>query len=406
MKIDGLKVGGLLLACHVCLATPAHAQLTAPRETAQIELGPVSLYPSLQILDAGRDRNVFNDGTEPKDDYTFTVSSRALIVVKLGLNELMFSTGNDYVWFKEYASERSSNAQYAVRFNLSASRFKPYVGALYMRTRDRPSLEIDTRARRTERELIGGFAVELSPRTAITASIRQEDSSYEEGQEFRGVELGNALNRTGRFLSVGGRYSLTPLTTLLISGDVSEDTFPDSHVRDSKSYSVVPVLEFSADAAIRGRLMAGYQVFKPNNPTLEEYRGPIMAAGVNWTLFNRTTFDLQANRNVTYSYQDTAPYYLLTGSRLSIGQPLFGPIDLLGTLDWENMAYRWHQGQSPGAVANRTDRTKTFGGGVGVNLRRGFRLVLGAERIERKSNEDPRQNFRRTRLLSTVTIGS
>ena len=67
----------------------AHAQLTAPRESVQIEFGPVSLYPSLQIVDAGKDQNVFNDGTEPKEDYTFTIASRALVVTRLGLNQLL-----------------------------------------------------------------------------------------------------------------------------------------------------------------------------------------------------------------------------------------------------------------------------------------------------------------------------
>ena len=116
-------------------AARAHAQINAPREAAQIEYGPFSLYPSLVIADAGRDSNVFNDGQSPKEDYTFTVQSRALVVTRLGLNELMFSTGSDYVWFRRYKGERSSNATYALRFNLSASRFKPFVGADRSRTR-------------------------------------------------------------------------------------------------------------------------------------------------------------------------------------------------------------------------------------------------------------------------------
>ena len=44
-----------------------------------------------------------------REDVTFTVSSQALAVWRVGLNELMFSSGSDYVWFKKYASERSSN---------------------------------------------------------------------------------------------------------------------------------------------------------------------------------------------------------------------------------------------------------------------------------------------------------
>ncbi len=130
----------------------------------------------MQILDAGVDDNVFNDGSAPQRDYTLTVSTKVLAVVRLGSNELLFQTGNDYVWFQEFSSERSSNAQYAMRFNLSASRFKPFIGAEHIRTRARRSPEIDARARRIDRAMLGGLAFDLSPRTSLTASVRFDEA--------------------------------------------------------------------------------------------------------------------------------------------------------------------------------------------------------------------------------------
>ena len=52
---------GLVLAARSCWRRPAEAQISAPREAAQIEFGTLALYPTLQILDAGIDDNVFND---------------------------------------------------------------------------------------------------------------------------------------------------------------------------------------------------------------------------------------------------------------------------------------------------------------------------------------------------------
>lgn len=408
MKIGGLKIAGLVLACHAVTLWPsaAHAQLTAPRAVSQIELGPLSLYPSVRLTDAGKDTNVFNDVSEPKEDYTFTVTSALLAVVRLGLNELMVQSGGDYVWFREYVSERSTSAGYAVRFNFSASRFKPFVGAVHNRTRSRPNREIDARARRLERAALGGFEFNLTDRTSLAASIRLGDTSYERGEGFRGVDLAEALNRRGKLFSGGVRYAVTPLTTLAVLADYAEDVFPLSHIRDSRSYSFVPALEFSPDAAIRGRVMAGFQIFRPVNTTLPEYKGSVLSAGVDSTLYGRTTIALSASRNVNYSYQDIEPYYLLTGVRLSVGQPLFGPLDLQGGVDWEQLSYRWRQAVAMDSLGNRKDRTKMFFGGFGVNLGRGFKITVTAERAERRSNEDPRQNFKRTRLLSSVTIGS
>ena len=90
------------LAPLAVTAAPASAQLVAPRERAPIEIGAVSLYPRVRIIDSGKDSNVFREATQPKEDYTATVNSRLLGVAKIGANELLFSTGSDYVWFQKY----------------------------------------------------------------------------------------------------------------------------------------------------------------------------------------------------------------------------------------------------------------------------------------------------------------
>ena len=208
------KILWLCIAAMVLVAAPAPAQITAPREAAQIELGPLSLYPSLQIVDAGIDDNVFNDGLAPQRDYTMTVSSRVLSVLRLGANELMFQTRQRLRLVREFASERSNNAQYAVRFNLSASRFKPFIGAERIRTRARPSPE-STPARAASTvawSAASGSNCHLA--RALTASVRFDDSNYEDGEIFRNVALDDALNRSGRGADAGVRYAVTPLTTL------------------------------------------------------------------------------------------------------------------------------------------------------------------------------------------------
>jgi hypothetical protein len=42
---------------------------------------------------------------------------------------------------------------------------------------------------------------------------------------------------------------------------------------------------------------------------------------------------------------------------------------------------------------------------VVVQVGRGIAVMVGAERAKRHSSEDARQNYRRTRLISGVTIG-
>lgn len=397
----------IFLGAILVTAIPVSAQITAPREAAQIEFGPLSLYPSLQVVDAGLDENVFNNGTAPQRDYTLTVASRVLAVVRLGANELMLQSGNDYVWFQEFDSERSSNALYAARFNLSASRFKPFIGATRVRTRARRSPEIDARARRIDRSLLGGLGFELTPRTSLTASIRFDEANYEDGEAFRGVQLDDALNRTGRAGDFGVKYAVTPLTTLTVAAGYEEQNFKLSHIRDAKRYTIGPTLEFSPEAAIRGSVITAFERFVPEDPTLSEKTGLSYQALVNWSLYGRTTFELGAGRNISYSYLDTEPYYLLTNSQLTVTHPFAERLEVYGGFDWNHMAYRWVRGATrPIGESNRVDTQSGVTGGVGFDLARGFRMRVGIEKTKRRSVEDPISNFDRTRILTTMTVGS
>ena len=403
-----LKRKSLSLAFGAALvaAAPAAAQISAPREAAQIQFGTLALYPSLQIVDAGIDDNVFNDPVSPQRDYTLTVASRGLSVLRLGSNELLFQAGHDYVWFQDTTSERSNNSQYAMRFNMSASRFKPYIGAEYIRTRVRRSPEIDTRARRVDCTALGGIAYDVSPRTALTASVRLDDTNYEEGERFRNVALDEALNRSGRGADAGVRYAMTALTTLSVTAGYEEQKFKESHIRDLTRYTIGPTLDFSPEAVIRGRVVMAFELFKPDDPSLAERTGVAYQALLNWSLYGRTEFDLGAARNISYSYQDTEPYYLLTNVRLLVTQPLHGWFDLYGGYDWEHMAYRWRLGATAPGQSDRVDTLMAANGGVRMRLGEIFRVKIGVEKTRRRSIEDPLQNFKRTRILTTVTVGS
>ena len=98
--------------------------------------------------------------------------------------------------------------------------------------------------------------------------------------------------------------------------------------------------------------------------------------------------------------------YLQTGARLMVTQRLFGPIGLQASAERQHLSYRWRRGvpPAPGSEA-REDTADVFGGGVHVDLGRGFMAVVGAEKARRHSIEDPRQNFSRTRLISNFTVG-
>jgi hypothetical protein len=408
MKIVRPRIIAFALVCLAGGQVPsAQAQLTAPREAAQLQFGPLSLYPSLRIVDVGIDDNVFNDTVAERDDYTFTIASRVMSVLKLGVaNELIGSVGGDYVWFKDFVSQRSTNANYGLRFNMSASRFKPFVGGERINARTRPNVEIDTRARRVENQILAGTNFDMSDRLALTATAQYSDATYDEGEEFRGVALDEALNQTARTYTAGVRYTVTPLTTFSVLGNYREDRFIHSPLRNSKSYSVTPMVEFAPEAILRGSFAAGYELFVPEDSGLAENRGLIFEGNVNWSIAARTTFDVTARRHVNYSYQDTEPMYLQTGVRLLVTQRLAGPVGVQGSVERQYLSYRWLHGVPPTpGIDPRHDTADVLGGGVTVELGRGFSAIFGAERMVRRSEDDLRQNFNRTRIITNIAIG-
>jgi hypothetical protein len=398
---------GLLAAGALLFAVPAAAQISVPAETALVDFGKVSLYPTVQLLDAGIDDNVFNDGVTPHRDYTFTLATKVLAAARLGSNELLFQVGGDYVWFKEFDTERSGNAQYAMRFNLSASRFKPFFGAEHIQSSARRGPEIDARARRVDQTVLTGLGFDLTTRTSLTASARLTRSIYNDGESFRGVALDQALNHSGPGGEAGVRYAVTPLTTIAVTGGYEKQTFDESPIRDFYRYTAGPSFEFSPEAVIRGRISTSFEVFEPNDPTVATRKGFAYQANVNWLLNDQTAFDLGAGRNISYSYQDTEPYYLLTNVRLLVTQPIGQALELFGGGDWEHMAYKWTQdGGPPMGESDRVDTLVALNGGIGIRLGPKLRLRVGVERTRRRSVEDPVQNFSRTRILSSVSLGS
>jgi hypothetical protein len=68
------------------------------------------------------------------------------------------------------------------------------------------------------------------------------------------------------------------------------------------------------------------------------------------------------------------------------------------------MAYRWKRGFEVPDESDRVDTLTAATAGAGVRIGSHFRMRVGVEKTQRRSIEDPFQNFNRTRILSTVTV--
>ena len=71
------------------------------------------------------------------------------------------------------------------------------------------------------------------------------------------------------------------------------------------------------------------------------------------------------------------------------------------------MAYSWRlDAAATSSESDRVDTLTAVNGGFGMRLGQAFHMKVGVEKTRRRSIEDPLQNFKRMRILTTVTVGS
>lgn len=381
------------LALLVALSSPLAARGQGPGEpppTVRMRIGPLFINPTLNLSNAGRDTNIFNDSKNPQEDFTVTISPGTDLWLRFGPTWLQGNIREDIVWFQKFASERSANNSYSVKWVVPLNRLTVTPAWAYTNTRERPGFEIDARAEHTEMNFGGAAEFRLFTKTFVGAEGRRVSTEFVEGTSFQGTDLHDALSRTSTSGSVNIRHQLTPLTSLSVVGTLSQDRFRFDPLRNSDSQTVALTMRFDPAALLKGGATFGYRDFKPLTSGVPGYTGSTFAVDLSYVLLGMSRFQVNMNRDVQYSYDFNQPYYLQTGVGASVGQQIFGPIDVIVRGGLSRLEYR----NRAGAVVvepNRTDRVETYGGGVGYHLGRDMRIGVNVDHSRRLSALELRQ---------------
>ncbi len=271
------------LAAAVVLA-PAFAAAQAEPERPTLKLGPFEIRPRLLLNNIGVDYNVFNDNTDPKQDFTFTAAPDLEVSVHPGRLRVAFTTGSELVYFQQYTSERSINRTVGGRADLDLTFLKPFFTANSSHTSARPNSEIDARARHYPRTFSAGTSVKLASRTSMTFTGRLATESYDESAEFRGEQLSTLLDNKTTAYEAALSFELTPFTTLSLVTGIEEQRFDHSPTRDADSLRIAPTVTFSPLGQITGTGSIGYRRFNGLDPSLPDYSGLIASGGIGLLL--------------------------------------------------------------------------------------------------------------------------
>jgi hypothetical protein len=387
-------------AAAVAVAVSGSGVAVAGQETlppGTLVLGPVRITPSILLQDMGVDNNVFNEQTDPKSDFTFTLTPRAEVVFRMRRLRLSYNLATEYIYFKKYKSERGANTSSGARLDLELGRFKPYGTIQGVNTKARLNTEVDTRARHHDVIYGAGLAFKLASRTSVVVDATQSKVAYDPGEEFRGTDLARSFDGQRRTLDGGVAFALTPITTLTMLVDREERRFQLSPDRDSSAWRVAPTFTFNPTGVLSGSASVGYRRFTPESPTLPSFTGVVSRVNIKATIHRRHEMLAQFSRDVQYSYDLDNDYYVGTGGTVTWTWLVFGPIDVRATGGRYLMDYR-------GGPLN-SDTSMNYGVGVGYRFAKSARLGANIVVSRRDSTNSPERSFRNQRLFAGLTWG-
>lgn len=385
------------LAC-AGVASAGQTPDTVPPGT--LTLGPVWITPGVLLKDMGVDNNVFNEPVDPKTDFTFTLTPRAAVRLRMRRLHLAFTTATDYVYYRTYSSERGTNTYASGHVEFDLGTLKPYVSATALNSRARVNAEVDTRARHRDVVYAGGVTLKVASRTSLLLNASQGYVAYEPDEEFRGISLDKSLNGTRRSIDAGLAIALTPLTTFSMSLARERHQFSFSPGRDADAWRVSPTFAFSPTGLLSGTASVGYRRFHTRSPVLPDYSGLVSAVSVAATIYGRNDVLGVFNRDVQYSYDTTTVYFLGTGGSVRWTFLVAGPIDIRGTVGRTLMDY------SVSGASDGRDTTTAYGGGLGYRFSNGARLGINAEWARRASTRSIDRNYRNNRIFAGLTWGT
>ena len=352
----------------------------------RVRIGALWMNPSIGLTNLGVDDNVFNESEDqqPKSDFTLTFTPRTDLWVRMGRSWLSGTIDEQLVWYQKYSSERSTNTRFLVGWRMPANVFNINLGASYANTKERPGYEIDLRAPQSNVGLQAGIEGKVASKSFVGVRVQRQTVDFDDEATFANRLLRDELNRDTTSVTLTLRQQLTPLTSIELNGMRSTDQFEFSPLRDSTSTSFNGSVTFDPLALIRGTASFGIRDFTPDSPDIPAYTGGTMSVDLAYTLLGTTRFAVRAIRDIQYSFDVTQPYYLQTGIEFSVTQQIYGPVDVVGRLNEQRLAYRDRSGV-PQIAPNRTDSIHSYGGGAGYRFGPDLRLGFNIDSMRRES---------------------
>ncbi len=275
-----------------------------------MHLGPFKVIPQLYISNMGMDSNVYGTSVNPVKDFTFTSGPAGTFLLRLGHRALFsFYESPRYVFYRKEAQQRGWNNALTLDQYAAMNRVLIKFTESLLISHERISSEIDFPARVQVGSGQGTILWQTARRTSIQLRASVAEFKYTE-VDPREAQL-YLLDRWESTSAITIFYQLFPKTKLFAEAEARGYDFTDpASGRDTRSFGLYSGLEFSPDAAMRGRIRMGYKDFKPTNPGAKPFSGIAGDISVSRQLRDRYIVRGLYTRDAYFSAWLDTPYYI------------------------------------------------------------------------------------------------
>jgi hypothetical protein len=397
------------------IAASAHAQGSVwsppdpsePWTNAKMKIGPIFVAPSFDLRNLGIDNNVFRDEQNPKQDLTATIAVNTKFGAHFKALSLIFNQDNRYLWFRRYTSERSIDGGLGGILELRTRPFRPWLSWSKSKSHDRVGYEIDERAGRETPLLETGADVRFGARTGMTMSMRRQETTYDQGEFYDGVDLKEALDNRVTFAHINGSWSYTQFTNLMGGFEWSRQKFLLNPLRSSDSHYYFAGFEARGDTPVIGKLQVGFKEQIHEDPNLKDIRIVVVHTNITTIAADRVQLVVSGDRDVAFSYDDDFPFYIENGISVAATIRVSTRLDLLAGGRAALLVYSDNYKQGGLLLqSGRTDRYSTASLGFlykmgGTESGSAFGLTL--EQAQRSSPLEGK-DFNNRRVLTNIRL--
>ncbi len=212
-------------------AAPPEPDTHSGTPLGQFTLGPLVVTPTFKIGSLAIDTNVQYARTKTTD---FVASAGPGLDLALPFHDqwkFEVESSAQYLYFLRTEELRRWTGLGSATLYWKGTGTRVQTGFGYRRDFDRPSYEVNVRVARTTKDVSAQIERDLGRLTLAVRGLYGQTRA-DEGQRYRGANLSTSLSTDDLFTDLQLRYSLTPLSALLIEGGYKETHFPDAAVRN------------------------------------------------------------------------------------------------------------------------------------------------------------------------------